>query len=272
MKKIPKQPIATTSVDRHGDQISFENLKQLYEQLPERWVLNNNHDLSKPPLGLGYNKHFGKLNNEIWAIFIDVEVWDEQEFNKMGGFSISYTRNKITRNPNRAGEIEILFNPMFFIESEISPLINLSNNYIQIDGVELVQKGLEIPFVLVLKFISYSFFAGFIGKIGANTCDSLINQIKHLAKEKTKQSADVPKTQFVIPTLASGKNTEVLININIEYLEMIKSEREILLDLINKTERRNQNLKKIVIDHNYQTMTWELTHCIGHENNIFQDK
>jgi len=52
MKKIKQQPVVTTSTDLHGEKIPLDVLQQFFEEFPDPWLLNNNHDLSKPPIGI----------------------------------------------------------------------------------------------------------------------------------------------------------------------------------------------------------------------------
>lgn len=272
MIKIKKQPIVTSSVDRHGDQIPLDVLKKFFEQMPDPWVMNNNHDISKPPMGIGYNKQFDKLDDDIWAIFFDVEVWDEEEFKNMGGFSISYTRNKICIGTKENGDIEILFNPMLLERSEIESLVRLTNKKIQIDAVELIQKNFEIPFVLILKFISLAFFTAFFGKMGSDTWDLLKKKIEIFAKEKDSKSLITPKCQFCFNDQMNGSNIEVIINVEVNCLDMLENTNQEILEIIEDVKRkhRGKQLKRISISPLPEKPFWEITHCIDKDNNLIK--
>lgn len=187
MKTIKNQIVVTSGVDLHGDSIPLEILKEFHEQMPEPWLLNNNHDVSKPPIAIGYNKKFSEIEDGKWAIMMDVDILDEEEFKKMGGFSISYLRNLVTMDPSKPGDVEILFNPMVVTKSEIDELVSLSTEKLQIDARELIQKAFEIPFVLILKFSTLAFFTAFFGKMGSDTWDLLRDKIKSLAQKKKKK-------------------------------------------------------------------------------------
>jgi hypothetical protein len=272
MIKIKQQPIVTSSTDLHGDKIPLDVLKQFFEQLPDPWVLNNNHDLSKPPIGIGYNKQFGQTEDGVWAILIDVDVWDEEEFNKMGGFSISYLRNKITMNPNREGDIEIIFNPMILDKNEINELIQLSTDNVQIDAREVIQKALEIPFVLILKFSAVAFFAAFFGKMGSDTWDLLKNKITVLASKKSSNKLPPPVCQFIFVDQRNDSTIEVLVTVKVETLDVIENNREELFKILDEvlSINKNQKLKKIAICYDSKISRWKAEYCLTKDNKILK--
>jgi len=272
MKTIKKQPIVTSSTDLHGDRIPVDVLKQFYEDMPDPWVLNNNHDISKPPVGIGYNKQFGQIDGGVWAIMMDVDVLDEDEFKKMGGFSISYLRNKITMNPKQDGHIEIIFNPMVLSESEINGLVSLSTDEIQIDAMEVIQKAYEISFVLILKFCSLAFFAAFFAKMGSDTWDLLKNKIKKLAQKKSNNSLPSPVCQFIFVKQIDGFNVEVLVTVEVEMLDAISDHSKELEIFVEKTlsTKKHHNLKRIAIYHDPKNSKWKTAYCLTEDNKIIK--
>jgi len=203
---------------------------------------------------------------------IDVEVWDEEEFNKMGGFSISYLRNKITIDPNRDGDIEIIFNPMVFDEADINELVNLSTDEIQIDAREVIQKALEIPFVLILKFSTVAFFTAFFGKMGSDIWDLLKNKIKILASIKSNNKLPPPICQFTFVQQMNNRTIEVLVTIEVETLDVLDKNREELSKIIDKTlsKYQEQKLNKIAICYDNKISKWRSEYCFTEDNKLLK--
>lgn len=66
MKEILGQYLISTSIDSHGEQLSREELFQLFQSLPEELVINDEHDLSKPPIAVAKNLQFVEIEPDKW--------------------------------------------------------------------------------------------------------------------------------------------------------------------------------------------------------------
>jgi hypothetical protein len=86
-----RQTVASTSLDSHGDRISSEELRMLFDQWRENTPAGVMHDLSQPPVCRAFNKRIEALPDGELALKVDLEVLDEAEFAKFGGFSISFS-------------------------------------------------------------------------------------------------------------------------------------------------------------------------------------
>lgn len=89
---IRGQVIATTGGGPDTDPIPAHVLRQLFDSLPDESLGWDNHDPSKPPISRAFNKRLETLPNGNLAIKVDVEVLDKTAFDRMGGFSIAFTR------------------------------------------------------------------------------------------------------------------------------------------------------------------------------------
>ena len=269
--KIEKQPIVTSSKDSHGDQIPVEILKRFYDELPDPWVLCTNHDFSKEPIGIGSNKSFGEISPGIWAIMMDIEVWNEVEFKKMGGFSISYLRNKVTMNHSREGDIEIIFNPMVLTDIEVGELVGLTNENIQIDAREVIQKALEIPFVLVVKFCTAAFFTAFFGKMGADTWDAVKKKISEFASKRQSPTLPPPKCQFNYFEIRNNYNTEIVINLNVSEIDYITHNQRQLDTLINHVfDSSEENIRRIAIVKDENQSGWKTEYVLLYNDKLLK--
>lgn len=273
MRTIENQIVVTSGVDLHGESIPVERLKDLYEQMPDSWLLNNDHDFSKPPIAFGYNKKFGKIQDGKWAIMVDVDILDEEEFKKMGGFSISYLRNLITMNPSKAGDVEILFNPMSVGISEINDLIKLSNEKLQIDARELIQKAFEIPFVLILKFSSIAFFTAFFGKMGSDTWDFLRHKIKILAERKGKQKESKPPIcQFMFKKRQQDNFVEVIVTVRVDAFKLIERKSQALEPFLESifSSSKQVAFKRIAISFDENSDGWQMDYGLTQDDKILK--
>jgi len=267
--KIERQPIVTTSKDRHGDQIPKDILKQFFKELPDPWVLCTNHDFSRKPIGIGTNKSFGEIKPDVWAIMMDIEVWDEEEFKKMRGFSFSYLRNKVTMNPSKEGDIEIIFNPNVLSDQEVNALVKLSNEDIQIDAREIIQKAFEIPFVLVIKFCTAAFFTAFFGKMGADTWDLLKKKISGFAAKRQSPTLPRPACQFNYFEIRNDYKTEIVIDLKVSELDYISENHTELHALINNVfDSVDDNIKRIAIVKNLNNSAWETEYVLSENDEL----
>jgi hypothetical protein len=190
MKTIKGQIIASTEIDRHGEKLTKEQLKNLYDQIPEEKITGQHHDSTKKPIGKSYNKRFVTLDNGEYAIKTDIDIYDEEAFQNHGGMSISYLGQRITLDPNKKPDIEVYFNPLGYKTDDIKSFIEITNDDIQIDGRELKQKAVEPSVIMILKFASISIAAGFFGKMGSDLYDSLKNKMKKLANQRKLEKKD----------------------------------------------------------------------------------
>lgn len=221
MRTIHGQIIASTSIDLHGERLTEEQLRLLFEGTPTESVLNQNHDLSQGAVGRMYNKHLVRLVSGELAIAVDIDILDEDAYTSAGGFSISYKRGHYSVNSSRQAEIEILFNPQTFNIEEFKHVLQLSTNNIQIDVVELVQKGLDATAILILKFIGLSIASGFFGRIGSDAYAALKSRLRNIAERRKREMNQDIIFQVHFTTNLNGSPFLVLIQFSKENFDAI---------------------------------------------------
>lgn len=189
MKKIENQIVATTEIDRHGEQLTVDQLRNLFEEIPKETFLHAEHNDPGLPTGKAYNKHFVEIKPGVFAITLDIDVFDETQYEKAKGLSMVYyhTSKKMSVNPNRVAEITISFNPFNFDTSEFENIVNLSNELIQIDALPRKEKSVKAAAVLILQFASASTLAGFFGQIGSDVYIKLKQYCKEIAEKHWKE-------------------------------------------------------------------------------------
>lgn len=259
MKTIKKQIIASTNSDLHGDKLSKEELHYLYLQIHEHQMVNQSHDLSKKPVGKMYNKQFIQLGNGEYAIAVDIDVYDEEIVSKMGGVSISYTKNTITQNPYKNPDIEILINPLLINIEQLKDIVQLSTDEIQIDAVELRQKGLEGFPIVILKFVAYSVAAGFFGTIGSGILDKLRSKLKELSTLHKKNKNQDIKYHFEFTANKDSHPFKVLIEMSAEDISLIENKTVSLdsaMEYISKVAGKSK-IQKIVMRAKESEPFWE---------------
>jgi hypothetical protein len=170
---IKGQIIASTELDSHGERLTRDQLEDFLQQFPDPHIINDSHDLSRPPIAIGYNKRIDNISNGIAVLKIDIEVINEDTFQKHGGFSISYSRNTI-----RVGVgdpiFNILINPrQFDFESTARGAIPLVRLGTTIDIIERIEKAelLQDAIIIISLLGMYSaaqVVRGFFNAAGAD--------------------------------------------------------------------------------------------------------
>jgi len=249
VKTIRRQVITSTGLDSHGDSIPRDALEQMFEKIPDPWLMMDSHDSSKPPVARGYNKQFVQLDNGNWAICADVDILDESKFASYGGFSISFTRETCTVNPERDAEITLAYNPRLFDRDEVVDVIYSSTDDLQINVKDIHQKGIEQPVILFLFFAAGAFFSGFFREIGKDGYAKLKSKISELAtKTREKHERDL-ECHLTFTFERRGGRTEVLVSVSaddIEYLEQNGFDAEYVISQINSSVG-DVDVRKVVL-------------------------
>lgn len=219
MRKITGQTIASTELDLHGEEISREALTSLFNQIPPLQLVNQDHDLSKPPIARMYNKQLVELEGGILAIKVDVDILDEKEFAKRGAFSISFAQTHYTINREREADIRLLFNSRIVDLADVAPLLSLSKS-LHIDAVDLQQKGLENAAIIIIAFVSGAVAAGFFGQPGADAYNLLKAKLKELAQRYRNRNVELTY-HFSFKARLGDDVVEVIIESDTERVQTI---------------------------------------------------
>ncbi len=157
---IEGQVVASTALDGHGEQLTREELRQLYSQMPERRALNLNHDPRKPPIARTVSTYLDELPRGILAIKSDIEVLDEEQFARLRGMSISYHRtSEREETPVHRPSVVISFNPRDIDRERLAAVLSssgLPSGYAELS--ERSEQSLVVTIVLIFAIVSHGFW------------------------------------------------------------------------------------------------------------------
>lgn len=270
MKLLRDQILATTNTDLHGDRIPPERLREIFEQLPDPWLLANQHDLALPPMARAIGKRFVQLPDGEWSIQADVEVFDEAAFAGKTGYSIAYLRNVLSVNPDRPGDVEIIFNPRVFPEREIGELVSLSTQAVQVDARELIQKGLEATIILVLKFGSAAFATGLLAKAGADSWDALRAGLKSLAAKRSTDTGEEVVTHLQFAVDGPANEVEVLIEVRVSDYPLLEDDLPLVESALEQVQHfaAEAEIRKVALRFSRDPSRWEVCYFERHDGEV----
>lgn len=222
MKTIHGQVLASTGRDCHGQEIPENDLRDLFEQIPDPWLICDNHDPAKPPVSRAYNKRLDRLNDGTLVIRSDIDVFDESGFEKYGGASIAFTTNRLTMNPERKPDIEIVFNPLLFCREEIWELVRKSNDRLQIDAKELVQKAWDLPAIIFLTFACVECASGFFKCAGADLYAFIKQKLITFGRQIEQERDGDLRCNITFSIEHQGHGVEVLVSVRSADLDILE--------------------------------------------------
>lgn len=249
MRTIHGQVIATSAVDRHRHPIPVDKLHLLFDQMPDPWIMYDNHDPAKPPTGRSYNKQFVQLDNGDWVICCDVDIYDEVAFERYGGFSIAFTVSRFTINSNREPEIEVTINSRLIPVEEFHDLARQSTDELQLDVCDLFQKSLDVPAIIFLIFASGAIASGFFGALGTDLYGLLKKKIKEWGNRIREQHGTELQCNITFTIQHHGNDVSVLVAVRSADLDLLEERgvtAETIIDNINQVAA-SRDLQKVVM-------------------------
>lgn len=261
MPVLLRQPIVSTSLDAHSERVSLEELRRLFESLPEELVVNDSHDLSLPSAAVARNLQLVQLDSGEWAIVADITVNDEELLAKRGGFSMAWLAASYTVAPGQEPDIQVLFNPRVFKTELAVSLAAGSDQSINIVGRELKQKGLIASAILVVQFLGSAALAGFIGKFGSDVYDKLLLQLARSAEYLFESENTEVLIHFLVPRRLNPYDADILVEVperQLEHLRVGSLSFEDAVQTASLVPRADQ-AKKIVIKAVGDPPRWQLS-------------
>lgn len=215
---IRGQILITTNMDRHGEQLSKDELFRCFNQMPDTRYLSPDHDQSKPPIGKAINKQFIQLPSGEYAITMDVEIFDEKNLEKYKGFSVAYTKNGFVKHLTESPKIRILYNPRIYESKAIEELVSLEGSH-NVAFLELHEKAYDVTAAkVIVSFISLAVASGFFGEIGADIYKSLKSGIKELRPKDLEKSY----VRFEVPIeIDGGVVVDLMLNVLAKDMDII---------------------------------------------------
>jgi hypothetical protein len=261
MPQILRQPLISTALDAHGERLSREELRCLFDSLPDEFVINDQHDLTLESVAVARNLQFVQLDSGEWAIVADVEVKDADTLAKRGGFSMAWKAATYTTSPDRAPDIEVLFNPRLFRADLARDICVLSTGEVHVVGCELKQKGLEPEAILIIKFLTIAALSGIVGKIGSNFYEKLLKALRTAKNYLRDASGSEPKIQFIVPRHLNPYHADIFVELSPDQLVHLQVGALSFQDAVNAASvvPHAEQAKKIVVHAVGQPPVWRLT-------------
>lgn len=270
-RKIQGQIIASTTLDSQGEKISKENLKELFKQMPSSSVINQEHDLTLPPVAQIYNKQFVKIDSSEYAIKADVDIWDEEAFAASGGFSISYVIKTTKTGPKESGDIRIFFNGLQISSEEINSLL-ISDDAVQFDALEMRQKSAILVAVTgatltITVFIGLSIAGGFFKSMGGDLYSKFKNKLRSLIEAK-KLINERLTLNLVSPIVYNDHSFEVSILLGPDYADRLDDKDETLASVKNYliSNINNPRARRVVVIPQPDAPYWTIRNIIEADN------
>jgi hypothetical protein len=191
---IEGQVVASTAVDRNGDQLTRAELRELFAQIPGERPLNLNHDVRVPPVGRAFNTRLDELQDGTLAVVSDIEVFDEEQFARVQGMSISFHRytEPADRDSAVAPQIVVSYNPNTVDSDRLAAVLaaaGLSDGYAALRP--RTEKSL-LALGVILAIVSHGFFE----EAGADAW----RLFKRLVAEAVAGEAEAELAAIVEPT------------------------------------------------------------------------
>lgn len=264
MNKINREVIATSGMDVRGNYLTEKMLQELFNQMPDPYVINQDHDESKPPGGIGNHKKLERLEDGTLAITMDVEFYKENWDSSKHGFSISYAYGRsVSHNEMKKSEICIFYNPREFKETQFVSLLSLSDNEIEIRSVRLEQKSAEVVAIIVISF-ALDIATGFFHETGKELFRLLKKRLSNLAGQSKRESGLAVVFQFTHFDKLNGHDYEVLVVCSADNIKIIL-DTPLKLDSAKKFVKEvvgNSIVKKVVVDVMEKSPFWKIRHII----------
>lgn len=268
MKYIKNQVLTSTGIDSHGEQWTKEHLIKFFEQMPDIFNLDIEHDLTKPPCGKAYNKQFVKLENGGYAITVDIEFEDDFDIDKYGGFSISATEKKPPNVTSSEKSVSILYDIRNFTKEELQPIFDLSTTELEIIPNIWKRKAEDSAAIIILQFASKAIAAGFFAKMGADVYDKLKFQLKNLVAKRKKEKKEAPRFQIIF----YYNDIRVILDLPNKNIDLINNEK-ITVDLaISYLEANvgNSKINQVALKLIEKEPFWKMLYFIDKDNDVVE--
>ena len=244
--KYVKGTIATSHIDRHGDMLSPEGLKDMVKQINTQYIpLMVEHDPRIPPQGRMKSANLKKLEDGHYAVEVINEIFEE-------GDEIDVVdSSREMPLPIYDSEVLQITYDRSYRDAESQHLINDISNLLGSSPQEYEKKALEPISILIIGgfYLIGKIASGFLNKLGSDAWEALKSKLKILFEKKKKEAKEnLLMFQLSISVEGLIVNTEIIMtnpsddDIDFFFEKGLSKLDEILPSLINK----NPEVKKIV--------------------------
>jgi hypothetical protein len=271
MRIIEGQIMASTAIDRHGDQITEEQLTDLYHQQPIPWVMYVEHSYSKKPIARAINKSLVRLPTGTLALACDLEVWDEEELKKYGAVSIAIITARFTAIPNEdTPDIMLTFNPKVIDQQDAVSLIHLTDESVRIDVRTVVQKALDVPILVFIGCATVTVFNGFFSEMGKDIYRAVKEKMIAWGQKSLEEHGQELKCQFTFHYQDGNANPEIIVTVSsacLEELTKVGVTEAVILEEVRRVSDLRR-VKKVSLTLRDMTPTWNIEYVIDVDDNV----
>ncbi|MFH2048600.1 MAG: hypothetical protein ABIJ12_04050 [bacterium] len=272
MKTIMGQVMTSEGTDLQGDIITEEEIRIIFDKIPETVILNQEHDNTKLPPGIAYNKRLEKLNDGKLAIKMDIDLYDDAIEIDFKGVSITFRRYKIEDTFKENPDINFRYNPRNIDRYYLSSIKNLSSNELKIGFCEVEEKGMLETVIIVVTFASSYIAKGFFENIGADIYKKLKSNIYNTGvkfkDEKNKTLVYHFKFQFDF----NSQPVEIYVKCPYTSLELILQnglDTDTIMNFL-KEYLGNSFVMRVIIEPCNEKPYWKIIHIIDSEGKAIE--
>lgn len=182
-RQVVGRVLASTHLDLHGEQLSEAELHTLFAQMPSSFVIDDEHDATRPPVARATNLQLKQLDDGHHAIVGDIEFFDDRELPPGSGFSIAFlpAGKGWIRDPNTEPEIEIHAHRLGWDEAIVTEIIDAFPEAVNVGVREMRRKGLLGTTAAVLIVVGQGILRGFFAEAGKDLYKAAKSMVlKHL--------------------------------------------------------------------------------------------
>lgn len=228
------------------------------------------HNIGTKPVARGYNKQFVQLDDGHYAIALDLDVMDEDAFNEMGGYSISYIDREYS--PVREGDpnLRILVNPREFEPESFFDLLRKTDDGFQINIARWNQKGLSTAAIVVLSFIGLEACKWCLKKMFDGSWAWIRTSLVGKAEKKKAETGSDTMFQIMSPIIVNGDEVNAVFDFAVGDFARLGSD---VLDItaaetLASERYKGLELQKIVFRAGATDSGWIITHAITKDNQV----
>jgi hypothetical protein len=245
MAILHDQIIASACIDSNGFEITEEQLNHIFSQMPEHILMPYMHDSSKPPIGEAFNFRLTRLESDKrLAIMADILCFDESMLEKPHAFSIAISNAQFLLDISRPIDILFSVNPLYFNGTDIVEFIRLSNADANIAVEHRIERGVDVPAILLIFTTLSMVTGGFFKAMGADIYSILKRKIIEYRKSiKQKHNIDLTCCfKFNYDTLPD--RPQILVTVSSAMLDRL-GEAGYTWDDIEKTLKKISDIEKV---------------------------
>ena len=200
--------------------LTEEQLGRLFDQMPDSWPINQEHDLSRPPIGVTRNKRLERLPSGNLAIVADLEFNDEAAMWSYGGMSVSFTGQETIGSGVEAQlDAQLLYNPIHFDRRQIADLLALLDDFVEIRALEKHDKADEPVTILILVLLGEIVLRGFFEELGKDAYRVFKNRMGHLLNAKQLAGSTGAKGQLQFTAAHANRPYLVIVDLRPNQVE-----------------------------------------------------